>query len=299
MTSGILLLDKPQGLSSNAALQRVRHAFGKVKAGHTGSLDPLATGMLPICLGEATKVAGDLIEGRKAYVFDLRLGERTATGDREGEVVERLDVPVNAAELLREAAVAHSGAGRQIPPMYSALKRDGQPLYKLARQGIEVPRESRAIQIDSLVLVLSHGVDSSWRVICSKGTYVRTLAEDIARSIGCCGHLVRLRREWVEPFAGLALQTLDAVLTDPMAATLLPADAALPQLAAVSLDEDAVLRLQRGQQQGLDAAQLAGAPEGRVRVYARGGVFLGVGEIMAGGVLQPRRLFNDLRSGFT
>jgi tRNA pseudouridine55 synthase len=299
MTCGILLLDKPQGLSSNAALQRVRYAFGKVKAGHTGSLDPLATGMLPICLGEATKVAGDLIEGRKAYVFDLRLGERTATGDLEGEVVERLAVPAGAAELLHQAAAARTGASRQVPPMYSALKRDGQPLYKLARQGITVPRESRAIQIDSLVQITADGADSQWRVICSKGTYVRTLAEDLASTIGCCGHLTQLRREWVEPFEGQPLQSLEAVLARPEAATLLPADAALPQLPRLALGEEAVARLLQGQQLALEAGQREEASEGRVRLYAQGGRFLGLGEIMPGGALQPRRLFNDLGAGFT
>lgn len=290
MTSGILLLDKPAGLSSNGALQRVRHAFGRIKAGHTGSLDPMATGMLPICLGEATKVAGDLLDGRKAYTFTARLGARTSTGDLEGEVVESLPVPSDAAARLAVAAGAFRGPQRQIPPMYSALKRDGQPLYRLARQGLEVERAPRDIVIHALELLGLDGVDSRWRVECSKGTYVRVLAEDIARQAGTCAHLSALRREWAEPFQGLPMATMEQVLSAPGAIPLLNADAALPQLPAVTLLPGAATRLQHGQQvhAGPDARP------GRCRVYAAGGVFLGVGEVLGDGALQPRRLFNDL-----
>jgi len=291
MTSGILLLDKPQGLSSNGALQRVRHALGRIKAGHTGSLDPLATGMLPICLGEATKVAGDLLDGRKAYLFTARLGSRTATGDLEGEVVETQPVPDDLRARLEEAAGAFRGPIRQVPPMYSALKRDGEPLYRLARQGIEVEREARDLVIHALQLLGVDGLDTHWRVECSKGTYVRVLAEDLARAAGTVAHLSALRREYVEPFEGQPLVSLAAVLADPQAVTLLPADAALPQLTPVTLDAEAVRRLHQGQRLPLGAA--APAP-GRCRIYAPEGRFLGVGEVIPGGVLQPRRLFNDL-----
>jgi tRNA pseudouridine55 synthase len=290
MSSGILLLDKPQGLSSNGALQRVRHALGRIKGGHTGSLDPMATGMLPICLGEATKIAGDLLEGRKAYLFTARLGSRTSTGDLEGEVVETLAVPADFMARLEAAAAALRGPIRQVPPMYSALKRDGQPLYKLARQGVEVERAPRDLVIHALELRGADGLDTHWRVECSKGTYVRVLAEDLARHAGTVAHLSALRREYVEPFEGQPMVTLEAVLADPRAVRLLPADAALPQLPPLTLDPEAVRRLQQGQRLPLGPSV---AP-GRCRVYAEGGLFLGVGEVLPGGVLQPRRLFNDL-----
>ena len=289
-TCGILLLDKPRGLSSNAALQRVRHAFGRIKAGHTGSLDPLATGMLPICLGEATKVAGDLLDGAKAYRFTARLGARTATGDLEGEVVEQAPVPPDAVSRLATAAVAMTGVIEQVPPMYSALKRDGQPLYRLARQGIEVPREPRRVTIHALTLLGSEGTDVEFRVLCSKGTYVRTLAEDLARQAGTLAHLAALRREYVEPFEACRLHTLDEVLAAPVAVTLLPADAALPQLPPVYLDAAQTDRLAHGQAIRTDGQ----TPVGRTRVYGPGGRFLGIGEVDVMGRLQPRRLFNDL-----
>ncbi len=290
MTSGILLLDKPHGLSSNGALQRVRYAFGRIKAGHTGNLDPLATGMLPICLGEATKVAGDLLDGRKCYVFTARMGVRTSTGDLEGEVVETLPVPEDLPARLAAAAEAFRGPQQQVPPMYSALKRDGQPLYKLARMGLEIEREPRQVTLHRLDLLGVEGVDSHWRVECSKGTYVRVLAEDIARHVGSCAHLSSLRREWAEPFQGLPLLTLEQVLADPRAIALLPADTALPQLPAVHLQPFAATRLQHGQQ--VHAGE--GALPGRCRVYAEGIGFMGIGEVLTDGGLQPRRLFNDL-----
>jgi len=287
---GVLLLDKPVGLSSNGALQRARRLLRAAKAGHTGSLDPMATGMLPICLGEATKVAGDLLDGRKAYLFTARLGQRTSTGDLEGEVVETLPVLGDLRERLQAAAAAFRGRQQQVPPMYSALKRDGQPLYRLARLGVEVERAPRDIVIHALELLGIDGTDSHWRVECSKGTYVRVLAEGLARHAGTCAHLCALRREWAEPFVGLPMVTLDQVLADPAAVTLLPADAALPQLPPVTLTPYAAERLQHGQQ--VHAGP--GAAAGRCRVYGGDGRFLGIGEVLADGALQPRRLFNDL-----
>jgi tRNA pseudouridine55 synthase len=290
MTSGILLLDKPQGLSSNAALQRVRHALGRPKAGHTGSLDPLATGMLPLCIGEATKVAGDLLDGRKAYSFTARLGERSATGDAEGQIVATLPVPADAERRLREAATGFIGPSLQVPPMYSALKRDGQPLYKLARQGIEVDRPAREIELYSLELLGVEGADSRWRVLCSKGTYVRVLAEDLATRIGTCAHLVALRREFVEPFEGQPMVSLEQVLAEPGSVPLLPADAALPQLPRLTLDNAAIRELFHGQPVPVGEVP----PCARCRIYSERGQFLGLGEVQPGGILQPRRLFNDL-----
>src|SRR6185437_9325081 len=208
---GILLLDKPAGMSSNAALQRVRRLLGGCKAGHAGSLDPLATGMLPLCLGEATKIAGEILTSRKHYRFTVALGARTATGDREGPVVEEAQVPPRWQDGLQAALQGFLGPGRQVPPMYSALKRDGQPLYRLARAGVTVERDPRDIEIFELQVVSQTDVTVELDVLCSKGTYVRTLAEDIARALGTCGHVAALRRSWVEPFEAEPMQTLEAV----------------------------------------------------------------------------------------
>lgn len=294
--NGILLLDKPLALSSSAAVQRVRRAFSRVKAGHTGSLDPLATGMLPICLGEATKVAGYLLDGDKEYEFTMRLGERTSTGDAEGEVVERAPVPAAPEAQILSLQPTFLGPIQQVPPMYSALKRDGQPLYKLARQGLEVERQARTITIHALELRAVAGRDASLRVRCSKGTYVRTLAEDLARALGSCAHLVALRRVAVAPFPAMAMVTLEALEADPAAASLLPADAALPQLPAAQLDEAETGRLRHGQAVRQSAAP--GVAHPLVRLYGPGGAFLGVGRqepCAADAVLvHPVRLFNDL-----
>ncbi|MEO6078536.1 MAG: tRNA pseudouridine(55) synthase TruB [Steroidobacteraceae bacterium] len=296
MFHGILLLDKPLGLSSSAAVQRVRRHFGRIKAGHTGSLDPLATGMLPICLGEATKVAGYLLEGDKEYEFTARFGARRTTGDLEGEVVEECAVPADLLAALTAALPAFHGEISQIPPMYSALKRDGQPLYKLARQGIEIEREARSVVIHSLLLLAVADAEARLLVRCSKGTYVRTLAEDLARAIGSCAHLAALRRTNVAPFSDNAMVTLEALeAAGPAEVTLLAPDAALAHLAGVQLDEERTLRLRQGQTVGCPDG--AAAP-GLVRVYAHGGHFLGVGQVgtseAARLILKPVRLFNDL-----
>jgi tRNA pseudouridine55 synthase len=292
MPHGILLLDKPRGLSSNAAVQRVRRAFGRVKAGHAGSLDPLATGMLPICLGEATKVAGFLLEGDKEYEFTARFGQRTATGDAEGEVVQTCEVPDDLAGALAAAIPRYLGSIDQVPPMFSALKRDGQPLYRLARQGIEVQREPRQVTIRELRLLGVDPPEAHLAVRCSKGTYVRTLAEDLAREIGSCAHLVALRRSAVEPFPPGRLVTLEEVEAAPAAAPLLPADAALPQLPQVHLDAARADRMRHGQR--VEAGQVAGAAGALVRLYGPGRRFLGIGAFEAGRMLKPVRLFNDL-----
>ncbi len=294
MTNGILLLDKPLGMSSNAAVQRVRRAFGRQqKAGHTGSLDPLATGMLPICLGEATKVAGYLLEGDKEYQFTARFGARTSTGDTEGEVVETCDVPEDLAGALRAAIPRYLGTIAQVPPMYSALKRDGQPLYRLARQGIEVERESRPVTIHELELLGVDGHEARMRVRCSKGTYVRTLAEDLAQSMDSCAHLTALRRSAVAPFPPGRLVSLEQVEADTASVPLLVPDAALPQLPSVELDKPAATRLRQGQVVPPPAG--AGVAPGLVRLYGPGMRFLGIGSVEAGGeALKPVRLFNDL-----
>jgi tRNA pseudouridine55 synthase len=304
MRSGILLLDKPAGLSSNAALQRVRRTLGLEKAGHVGSLDPLATGMLPICLGEATKIAGDILSGRKCYRFTIHLGARTATGDTEGAIVETSPVPTLESSALEAVRQRFLGPQTQVPPMYSALKRDGQPLYKLARAGVEVERPPREIELFQLTLL---GVDANQielETVCSKGTYVRVLAEDIAKALGTCGHVTALRRLYVEPFAAEPMETLDSVMASREQGQwprILPADWPLTRLPKVVLSGLQVTRLLHGQAvpaapvveeraAGLYSPEVQSAGT-RVRLYDEAGRFLGIGETDGRGNVQPRRLF--------
>jgi len=286
-----VLLDKPAGLSSNAALQRTRRLLRADKAGHVGSLDPLATGMLPICLGEATKIAGDILAGRKLYRFTVALGTRTATGDTEGPVVETTAVPRDLTrERVEEVLVRFHGRQTQIPPMYSALKRDGQPLYKLARAGIEVEREARAVEIFALRLEELSSSLLELEVLCSKGTYVRTLAEDLAKALGTCGHVQSLRRVYVEPFEGVAMESLESIaaaVAGGREPPILPADAPLQHLPAVHLDSDAARKLLHGQ-----SVSTACEAAGRVRLYDASGLFLGIGEADGTGTVRPKRLFN-------
>lgn len=289
MPSGILLLDKPRGVTSNGALQRVRKAYGAKSAGHVGTLDPMATGMLPICLDEATKVIAEIEAGAKAYEFTLALGRRTDTGDAEGEVVDVLPVPRLDDEAIESTLAKFRGVLSQVPPMFSALKRNGRPLYELARQGIEVEREARRIEIRSLELRRRSGDELELACECAKGTYIRVLGEDIARALGTCGHLTGLRRTWVEPFRELAMIPLEAVLGAVGPPALLPPDQALGRLAAVRLSEAQVSTLRRGQPVLPDVP--VDAPVGRrVRAYGPGEVFLGLAEVLPDGRLQPRRL---------
>jgi len=286
---GVLLLDKPVGLSSNAALQRVRRLAGGIKAGHTGSLDPLASGMLPICLGEATKLAGEMLALHKCYEFGVQLGERSETGDAEGAIIERCEVPALTRASVQAVLERFLGAQQQIPPMYSALKRDGEPLYRLARKGLTVEREARAICIETLELLELAEDRLDLRVFCSKGTYVRVLAEDVARALGTCGRLYRLRREFVEPFAGepmAQLSDLENSATSLIAWPLLPSDRAVTHLPALHLPADAVKALVHGKP--VDGA----APTaGQWRMYDMGGRFLGLGASDAAHTLRVRRLF--------
>jgi len=292
--TGILLLDKPAGLSSNAALQKTKRMLRADKAGHVGSLDPLATGMLPICLGEATKIAGDILSGRKLYRFTVALGSRTATGDTEGAVVETAPVPNFDTAQLSRVLGQFQGPQTQVPPMYSALKRDGQPLYKLARAGIEVERAARDIEIFTLTSLASSACELELEVLCSKGTYVRTLAEDIAKALGTCGHVRSLRRVFVEPFGDAPMETLESIARALEAGTLpaiLPADAPLQHMAAVALDTRASGMIRHGQ--SVDVGALPAA--GRVRLYDAAGAFIGIGESDGAGNVRPKRLFNDAR----
>ena len=288
---GILLLDKPAGYSSSQAVQKVRWLFQARKAGHTGSLDPFATGMLPICLGEASKTAGFMLDASKTYLARARLGQSTTTGDIEGEVLETAPPPsLDAADI---AAVMGRFEGKisQIPPMYSALKHQGQPLYRLARAGREVPRQAREVTIHSLQLQCWDSPLLEFRVHCSKGTYVRTLAEDIARALGSCAHLQALRRLTVEPFQDQGMVTLDRL---EMLATegradecLLPPDAGLADWPVARLDEPDAQRFGHG-----NPVAGCGGVSGPVRVYGPGDVLLGLGEITANGTLKARRLMH-------
>jgi tRNA pseudouridine55 synthase len=288
MPSGVLLLDKPLGLSSNAALQRVRTLFGREKAGHVGSLDPLATGMLPICLGEATKIAGDILAGRKCYRFTMSLGSTTSTGDAEGEVTASAPVPALSAAAVAAVLSEFHGTRQQVPPMYSAIKQGGQPLYRLARAGLSVSRAARPIELSRLSLCACAADHLELEVVCSKGTYVRVLAEDIAAALGTLAHVTALRRLWVEPFADApmhALASLEEICARGQWPALLAPDAPLQHLPALTLSAIDAQRILMGQRVFADCAA---AP--RVRLYAPSGAFLGLGETDGAGGLEPRRL---------
>ena len=289
MPSGILLLDKPRGLSSNAALQRVRRLFHGAKAGHAGSLDPLATGMLPICLGEATKIVGDIVAGAKRYRFTIALGQRTATGDAEGEVTAEAPVPALTHAGVEAVVGGFLGPRTQVPPMYSALKQGGQPLYRLARAGRTVEREPRAIELYELTLVGVEPRAIELETRCSKGTYVRVLAEEIAAALGTVGHVSTLRRLSVEPFGAEPMQTLESLeraCAGGSTPELLPADYPLQHLAAVHLTAERAARLMKGQAVAASAAGVA-----RVRLYDQAGNFFGIGIADGSGTVRPRRLF--------
>lgn len=292
--TGILLLDKPLGLTSNAALQRVKRLYRAAKAGHTGSLDPLATGLLPVCLGAATKFSAFLLDADKRYRVTVRLGVTTTTADAEGEVVETRAVAGIGTEQIRAVLPRFSGEIDQLPPMYSAVKHEGQRLYKLAREGVEVERKTRRISIFALDLVAQEGADVVLDVHCSKGTYVRTLAEDLGEMLGCGGHVVALRRTGVGPYLESAgplvtmaqLEALGEEDYGAMDALLLPQDSALGHWPEVRLSEDACFYLRQGQ-----AVLVPRAPtQGLVRLYDPSARFIGVGEILDDGMVQPKRL---------
>lgn len=286
---GVLLLDKPAGITSNDALQKAKRLFNAAKAGHTGTLDPMATGLLPVCFGEATKFAGELLAANKCYDAVIRLGVRTDTADAEGRVLETRPVAVSAAEVA--AALARfRGEITQIPPMHSALKRDGKPLYALARKGIEVERAPRRITIHSLDLRGFSGATLEISVECSKGTYIRTLAEDIGTALGCGAHLAALRRVGIgrlRPDAAIGLDALERMEVGQRDGVLQPVDALLADLPRVDLDARATPRFCQGQPV---AAGPAGLAAGLLRAYAPGGRFLGLARPVGDGVLAPARL---------
>ena len=282
---GVLLLDKPTGMSSNSALQAARRLFSAAKAGHSGTLDPMASGLLPLCFGEATKFSVDLLAADKTYEAELLFGIRTDTGDADGMVVMQSPVTFGRAEL--EAALNRfRGPILQIPPMYSALKRNGRPLYELARQGIEVEREARAVTIHELWLLDFSQDRCRLRVACSKGTYIRSLAEDLGTVLACGAHLTVLRRVAVGPLRiadAVTLDQLAALAEEARAGWLLPPDTLLKSLPAVDLDDAAGRRFVHG-----NPVCIVGSP-GRCRVYS-GNRLLGLGELDGEGRLQPRRV---------
>jgi tRNA pseudouridine55 synthase len=292
VSTGIILLDKPRGLSSNGALQRVRKAYGASSAGHVGTLDPMATGMLPLCLDEATKVIAEIESGAKCYEFIVQLGARTDTGDAEGRIVEQVPVPPLDADRIETAIAGFRGTIQQVPPMYSALKREGRPLYQLARQGLEVERAARTIEIRHLSLLEFTADTLRLACVCAKGTYIRVLGEDIALALGTRGHLTYLRRLWVEPFRAAPMVDLESVLAGAASGEhLLPADVALQALPATRLTAEQVAVLRHGQALEPGASTIDGPmPSRRVRVYGPEAAFLGLAELLADGRLQPRRL---------
>jgi tRNA pseudouridine55 synthase len=288
---GIVLLDKPAGLSSNRALQKVRRLFDARKAGHTGSLDPFATGMLPICLGEASKTAAFMLDADKAYRAGMLLGSATATGDTEGDIVQTARVPACSEAEIESVLEGFRGEISQVPPMYSALKHRGKPLYELARQGIEVERAARPVRIDRLVLLEWRPPRLTFELRCSKGTYVRTLAEDLGRALGSCAHLDTLRRLYVEPFEPDQMVTLEALEeaagNGRLEAFLKPVDAGLGDWPVVTLDASATRRFAHG-----NAQEVAHQARGMVRVYGAAGSVIGLGELGTDRVLRARRVFN-------
>lgn len=297
LIDGIVLLDKPTGMSSNDVLQKVKRIYFAQKAGHTGALDPLATGMLPICLGEATKFSQFLLDSDKTYRVIAKLGERTDTSDSDGEVVQTREVNVELAQLEAEIE-KFRGTTEQIPSMYSALKYQGKPLYEYARKGIEVPRESRPITVYSIELLRFEGDEVEMQIHCSKGTYIRTIVDDLGEMLGCGAHVTYLRRIGVAKYPAdkmVTLEELNELLEDARAQEiepskfldplLLPMDTAVQDLASVELLPELAHFVKHG-----NPVQVGGLPiEGMVRMMSQG-VFLGVGEMNDDGMLAPKRV---------
>lgn len=291
--NGILLLDKPIGLTSNGALQRVKHLFHAKKAGHTGSLDPVATGMLPICFGDATKFSQFLLDSDKVYRVTAKLGEKTTTGDSEGTVLETKPVIGVTKERVDEVIAPFLGKQQQTPPMFSAIKHQGKPLYELARKGIEIERKSREINIFALRQEALEGNELTLYVHCSKGTYVRTLVEDIGAVLGCGAHVIALRRLSVSPYSHSAMYTMDMlheILQNSGPAglldCLLPVETSVQVFPAVKLSTAAAFYIRMGQ------AVRTNLPTGAtlVRLLAEDDRFLGMGETLEDGRVKPHRM---------
>jgi len=293
--NGVLLLDKPLGFSSNQALQKVKWLFQAAKAGHTGTLDPLATGLLPICLGEATKFAQYVTDADKTYIATVKFGETTTTGDAEGEILAQH--PVNF-DLENLAAVCDAFVGEisQVPPMYSALKFEGKALYEYAREGVDIERQARLVTITSIQIDSFAKEIAVLTVSCSKGTYIRTLAEDIGHQLGCGAHLIGLRRTETAGYIiedAITLEALELLVketpVEKLAELILPMDSAIAYLPKLVLNADAAHYLMQGQavwQSGL-------VPEGELRLYDDKNQFLGLGVLQEDGKIAPKRLMRD------
>ena len=290
--TGILLLDKPVGLTSNETLQKVKSLYRARKAGHTGSLDKAASGLLPLCFGEATKFSGFLLNADKHYRTCFRLGIQTSTGDAEGEVVFRGETSKVTRKRVDTVLAQFHGAITQVPPMFSALKHKGQRLYKLAHQGLEVDREPRAITVHSIELLDYRGDELELEILCSKGTYIRTLAEDIGKELGCGAHVQALRRIGVGPYADetmLTLQELENIAGSgvlELDKLLLDIDSVVQDMPCVNLVDTVAFYLCQGQPVVVPRAPT----RGMLRIYTEGGRFLGVGEVLEDGRVAPKRL---------
>ena len=304
IVSGVLLIDKPQGMTSQQVVSKVKYllkspAHDSKKAGHTGTLDPMATGLLPICLGEATKFSHYQLEAVKSYQAIIQLGAQTDTGDAEGQIITTADVPALSDAQLQQVAEQFLGAQTQIPPMYSALKKDGKKLYELAREGIEIEREARAITLHHVALSLISERELQLDVTCSKGTYVRVLGEDIAKALGTVGHLTALRRTATGDFNlanAISLSDFEALSLDERFNILLPVDACVANLASLILTEEQVQRIRQGQRlnvkdQATEQQLLAmTTPSQEVRVFDAHDNFIGIANLEANGRLQPLKL---------
>ena len=295
---GVVLLDKPAGMSSQGAVTAVKRAFNADKAGHTGTLDPMATGLLPICLGEATKYSQDLLEADKSYIAQVKFGSRTDTGDAEGQIIEELALPVFADDVAIQTALdallaKFTGPITQVPPMYSALKRDGKPLYEYARAGIELERAPREITIHAIRWTNINWPEATLEVSCSKGTYIRVLAEDIGNALGCGAHLVGLRRTEVGHLnleQSFTLESIQQSLQDS-STYILPVDALLQTLPHLTVDEQQAKRLEMGQRVPLNLPPI----EALVRIYRATAAphnFIGTADWRSG-VLHPKRLISQ------
>ena len=287
--SGIILLDKRLGVSSNQALQEVRRLFNANKAGHTGSLDPLATGLLPLCFGEATKVSALMLDDDKRYQVTIKLGVMTDTGDSEGQIIAEMPVPDFSESQLLDCLQHFTGEIEQVPPMYSALKHQGKKLYELAREGKTVDRPARRITIYAIELLSFNSQQISLDVRCSKGTYIRSLAEDIGHYLGSCGTVTALRRTASGQFDladAFTIEQLRAMDLATLYASRLPVDLPLSHIPAVFVNNDQVTPLQQGQQINLTSSEL-----GTVRIYNQQ-CFLGLGEMLINGKLAPKKLFH-------
>jgi tRNA pseudouridine55 synthase len=292
--NGILLLDKPLGFSSNQALQRVKWLLQAAKAGHTGTLDPLATGLLPLCFGEATKFAHYLTDADKTYHATIKLGVTTTTGDAEGAVLNTLPVNVTSNQF-DEACRKFVGVINQVPPMYSALKHEGKALYEYAREGVEIERKVRTVTIHKIEVLSFAGDVAEIKVTCTKGTYIRTLAEDIGAHLGCGAHLIGLRRTATANYViaeTITLEAFEALSSEERLAKLAPPETAVDYLPSVILDADSAFYLMQGQ-----AVWRSGnIPVGLLRLYDERNVFLGLGEQQSDGKIAPKRLMQQVNN---